>query len=1478
MGSFTAVQTDLVTSHDVALTQLVAGTNYHFKVYSKDDAGNRAESSVFEFTTVAKPAGEYKNLTDIATATASHETSQYGQVAASAIDGLLVSERNYKNEWVENAKGTAGVWLQLDFAEEVTIDKIVLYDRHYTSEWIQKFTLECSDGSSLVYNEATDALNNDGTATNYDFPSRTVTSVKFIVDGVSESSNDVGLAEMEVWGYIDSGTPDTIPPVISAVQVDSVTSSSAQIQWQTDEAADSQIEYGLTDSLGTFTTLQTAPVISHDVQLTGLADSTTYFCKVYSKDDAGNQATSAVFSFQTKALPPPDTTAPVISAVQAVAITENSSQIQWQTDEAADSQVKFGLTDSLGSFTAVQTDLVTSHDVALTQLVAGTNYHFKVYSKDEAGNQVESALYSFVTSEILVNPGPIQFTNISQQAGAETPSGPQGYGHGVAGADYNNDGYTDIYVTNYDTANALLINNQDGTFSDQAVAWSATGGTNWLDRGVGAADYNNDSFVDFYLNVAGASVCFQNDSARKFIDVSSSSGISDRGQAQAVVWADFNNDGLLDLVSINYGNPLRLFVQNTDHTFTNRTSEYGLSNKNFGVGGVAFDIENDGDVDLFISRGETYGNLLLVNNGSNYFNEQGSQRGVATSEMHGQGVTVADYDNDGDLDLYVCSDINSNKLFRNDGNGYFSDVTASAGLVDTDRSTGCNFADFDNDGWPDLYVLIFDQPNKIYKNNGDGSFTFEQSTGSESNLDGYGSCLTDFDRDGDIDIFFTNSGDRSQLFDNTSGQSNWLEIKLQGTTSNRDGIGATMDFYFNNLRQRSTMLAGEGFVSGHILPLHVGLGMAGFADSVVVNWPAGGQTRIDAPVANQRIEVIEGQAPVYIQNNANDDQPPVISAVESVSITAHSSEIRWQTDEPADSKVAYGESDTLGLVSPLQADYVTSHAVILTNLTDSTTYFYKVISKDHAGNDTASVLFNFTTPAVDEEAPILTDIFVENISENAATIRWMSDKPATSTIEYGITTAYDSMITSMEFVTEHSVTLTGLLNDQCYHYRVRGKDVSGNETVAPDSTFTTLADTVPPVITAIAVDEITEISAQISWQTDEPATARVLYGSSTSYSDSSVIDSTFTTIHSVILKNLTPEAQYHFAIHSGDAYGNTSNSTDQTFTTAAYGPVLILSDTFDSTTIDTKKWHKGANANNQSFVADGLLQLKSDNSQTAWVSTREKFIVKNTVVVARINQPNDDGDLAISPTYTADASAGIYDESNWYRFYTYRSGTGNYLLYVQWRKDGVIDGLDVTGDFAISSDVYLRLRMDESRIHFDASIDSEIWTEMYSEDFSLPGYSLEDSFHFALEAYRTDSKGEVFVDQFEIFDNSRGILQADRVNTLALRTNALEQPRIHLPEEFSISANYPNPFNPQTRFDVHLPGDAEINVLIFNTSGQHVSTPFSGYMRAGSTTILWNGRLHNGLNAPSGVYITRINAAFSNGKNELVSRRIVLMK
>jgi hypothetical protein len=190
---------------------------------------------------------------------------------------------------------------------------------------------------------------------------------------------------------------DTVPPTLSGVQATGITTGGATILWSTDEPADSQVEYGTTTAYGSVTPLNATLVASHTVSLSGLAGSTLYHYHVKSKDGSGNPAVSADFTFTTAT---PDTTAPVLSAIQATAITRSGATILWSSDEPADSQVEYGTTTSYGSTTTLDPTLVTSHTVSLSGLAASTLYHYRVKSKDGSGNPAVSADFSFTTTTV----------------------------------------------------------------------------------------------------------------------------------------------------------------------------------------------------------------------------------------------------------------------------------------------------------------------------------------------------------------------------------------------------------------------------------------------------------------------------------------------------------------------------------------------------------------------------------------------------------------------------------------------------------------------------------------------------------------------------------------------------------------------------------------------------------------------------------------------------------------------------------------------------------------------------------------------------------------------------------------------------------------------------------------------------------------------------------------------------------------------
>ena len=514
-------------------------------------------------------------------------------------------------------------------------------------------------------------------------------------------------------------------------------------------------------------------------------------------------------------------------------------------------------------------------------------------------------LSAIITLVFLIQPAPsftqdLKFSDISRAAGIASPLDTTGYGHGASVADFNNDGYPDIYPAMYEIYNPLYLNNHDGTFSNQASAWTVGGKKAWLDRGIAAADYNNDGNIDILLNNAWEpSALFRNDGS-SFTDVATDLWINFRGQAQGVLWFDMNNDGLLDLFFPSYSSESELYVQRSDGKFENRTGAAWLGNTKYAISAIAVDVNNDGFLDMFVTRGEGYSNLLLINRNGSTFSDEAAKRGISDTSAHAQGLTAGDFDNDGDIDIYVANATGTNMLYRNNGSGYFRDEAWNLGVGDWHRSLGAHFADFDNDGWLDLYVVNFGS-NRLYHNQGDGSFREANSSGAggQSFWASYGSAVADFDQDGDLDIFFTNSGQESTLFDNQTEAGNWIDIALEGSRSNRDGIGAKVDFWANGRIHHNQMRASDGFVSGAILPMHFGLGSGTYADSIIVRWPSGTVTKLFTVDSNQKILVKEEGTTTYRRFEINFSEAQD-SGLDSFALTGDIAVIDIDRDERPD--------------------------------------------------------------------------------------------------------------------------------------------------------------------------------------------------------------------------------------------------------------------------------------------------------------------------------------------------------------------------------------------------------------------------------------------------------------------------------------------------------------------------------------------------------------------------------------------------
>jgi hypothetical protein len=501
-------------------------------------------------------------------------------------------------------------------------------------------------------------------------------------------------------------------------------------------------------------------------------------------------------------------------------------------------------------------------------------------------------------------------------------------GCGCAFIDYDNDGWMDLFVlcgtrlggAPEGATNRLYKNNRDGTFSDvtekaglRSLGWAC---------GVSIGDYNNDGFDDIFCTNFGQNVLYRNNGDGTFTDMTKAAGLwSDQQRWGAgCSFVDFDRDGHLDLFVSNYvrfsfenaaapgenancrwkGIPVEcgprglttgrnsLYRNNGDGTFTDITQQAGIARAaaTYGMTVVAADFDEDGWQDIYVACDST-ASLLFMNNRDGTFREEGVLRGAALSEdgmeQAGMGVGVGDYDLDGHLDLFKTHFADdANILYHNDGKGNFEDATGSSRLGVETRYVcwGAGIVDLDNDGLPDLFMVtghVYPQvervlsqyPNKtprvVFRNLGKGVFEeliSEAGPGVAAAHCSRGCAFGDFDNDGDIDILIVNLNEPPSLLRNDlSGKSNWVKVKLEGVKSNRSAIGARVLVHYGGKTQAQAVLSQSSFFSCSDSRLHFGLGNSTSAD-IDVYWPSGLHEIFKQIPANRLITIKEGVGPV----------------------------------------------------------------------------------------------------------------------------------------------------------------------------------------------------------------------------------------------------------------------------------------------------------------------------------------------------------------------------------------------------------------------------------------------------------------------------------------------------------------------------------------------------------------------------------------------------------------------------------------
>ena len=463
------------------------------------------------------------------------------------------------------------------------------------------------------------------------------------------------------------------------------------------------------------------------------------------------------------------------------------------------------------------------------------------------------------------------FTDVTKKAGV----GHEGSGWGTAFGDYNNDGYIDIYVAN-NGANVLYCNNGDGTFTE-ITKEAGVGDIRWS---IGAifGDYDNDGDIDIYVeNAGGGNALYRNNGDGTFTDVTDDAGVGHNVTGHAAAFFDYDNDGYLDIYVTIDGPPNILYHNNGDGTFSNATSAAGVGATGTSVGIAFGDYDNDGHLDIYVGNFWKDTDVLYRNNGDGTFTDVTDEAGV-TKKLSTGGVAFGDYDNDGHLDIYVGNGDGANVLYRNNGDGTFTDVTDEANVGHTGAADNVAFGDYDNDGYLDIYVVngtIYarEEVDVLYRNNGDGTFidvTDEAGIGGEG--PGIGVAFGDYNNDGFLDIYVSNGSmlkAANVLYRNNGNMNDWLHIKIVGTKSNKDGIGARVKVVAGALSM-IRQVGGDSAYSQNSLPVEFGLGRNTEADLVEIRWPSGIVDTFTNVRANQVIEVTEGASEFVVSVEPQD--------------------------------------------------------------------------------------------------------------------------------------------------------------------------------------------------------------------------------------------------------------------------------------------------------------------------------------------------------------------------------------------------------------------------------------------------------------------------------------------------------------------------------------------------------------------------------------------------------------------------------
>ncbi len=430
---------------------------------------------------------------------------------------------------------------------------------------------------------------------------------------------------------------------------------------------------------------------------------------------------------------------------------------------------------------------------------------------------------------------------------------PETTGAGCAFLDYDNDGWMDIYLVNSGKCdfyspepplrNALYKNNRDGTFTDVTEkAGVAAGG---YGMGVAVGDYNADGLPDLYVTQYGRSILYRNNGDGTFTDVTEKAGVAAPGWSSSAVWFDYDNDGKLDLFVCRFAD-----FDKSKHVFCGNEQtgkRYNCSPRSY----------------------PPARSWLFHNNGDGTFTDVSMESGIGKILGKAWGVVATDINNDGWMDLFVANDTVQNFLFLNQKRGKFSEIGLDAGVAFSQDGRerggmGVDSADFDQDGWQDLFVANVDQEMFLFHNNGRTLENVSAAAGPvfQRNLASRGMAIGDFDNDGAVDVLVAvNAGAPLLLKNNAAAGNHWLGVKLVGKKCNIDAVGAKLSWTSGTMKRNRLKVGGGSFLSSHDPRIVLGLGSHSKIDQLQIQWPLpSGKVETFTNLAVDRyITIVEGE-------------------------------------------------------------------------------------------------------------------------------------------------------------------------------------------------------------------------------------------------------------------------------------------------------------------------------------------------------------------------------------------------------------------------------------------------------------------------------------------------------------------------------------------------------------------------------------------------------------------------------------------